>query len=143
MFYDYGYVLATTLANISCRCSSFILWFWNSYFNASKVSYICLVTLLRLFITIRISGTTSTLVFSISTPLIKCQHFLVSSSLPRCSMTVSFCLFSSSISINFYISAYASYYRCLYRIATFKSIYYCDKSLLTLPSIYDDWALVF
>ena len=121
-FYPWDYICWALDCFIICSYAASR--FFISYFTATSVSVICLLTAIKFYIYILISGTTSSLVFSISTPLINRQHFLLSSSLLIDSITSSFSFFSSSNSINFYTNIYASCYSYLYRMATFCSIYY-------------------
>ena len=79
-----------------------------SVLTAYRDYVIWFITAFKLFITTRISGMTSTFVFSISTPLTSRQHFLVSSSFEILSMTNSFSRFSSSSSRSFWTSTCAS-----------------------------------
>lgn len=92
---------------VALDLAAFIMWsyapskFLISVLTAVSVYVICFMTAFKLFMTTLISGTTSTLVFSIRTPFTSLQHFLVSSSWLIDSSTSSFSLRSSSTSINF------------------------------------------
>ena len=90
-----------------------------SFLSVYSVEVIWFITAFKLFITVRISGITSTFVFSIRTPLTNRQHLRVSSSLEMLSMTNSFSRFSSSNSTSFCTRTCASWLSYLYRIATF------------------------
>ena len=102
--YDWVALLFACFMMWSYAPSKFLI----SYFTLTNVSVIYLVTAFRLLITVLISGTTSTLVFSISTPLTRRQHLRESSNLLIDSKTSSFSFFSSSISRSLETSTCAS-----------------------------------
>lgn len=119
--------------------------FLISVLTLTNVSVIYLVTAFKLLMTVLISGTTSTLVFSMSTPLMRRQHFLVSSSLLIDSKTSSFSFFSSSISIILLTSTCASCWSYLYLWATFYSICAYETDPESIVLFYDEefiWSIL-